>query len=163
MKKIVLSFFLIAIIATSLFAKDESVDLASQVAETSLTYNLYRKIDDSFTLIGDGETYIVDNLNPLSGNTMITDFTIRVDSNLNSSRTVSVKVTPESFKTILNGDQIYDSGRTPVINTIINKKTVEAGINKNREVYRFNIFVVGKRNLPAGRYISNVDVEYIIE
>ena len=94
---------------------------------------------------------------------MITDFTIRVNSNLTSPRNVSVKITPESFKTVLNGTQIYDSKSTPIINTIIDRKVVAAGINKDKEVYRFNMYIVGKPNLPAGQYISNVDVEYIIE
>lgn len=163
MRKIIFIFLFISIIASTLFANSTGVDIITQVDEVALDYRLYRKSNDTLTLLKDGETYVIDNLNPLSTNTMITDFTIRVNSNLTSPKNVSVKITPKSFKTVLNGTQIYDSKSTPIINTIIDRKIVAAGINKDKEVYRFNMYIVGKPNLPAGQYISNVDIEYIIE
>ncbi len=163
MKKIISLIFIITFSSIFLFAKSAEVKLNTSIDEIPLTYGLYRNIDNNLTLIEDGETYIIDDLNPLFTNTMITDFTIRVNSNLNSSKNVKVNVTPGTFKTVLNNSEVYDSKLTPKINTIINRPVVEAGINKNKEVYRFNIFVVGRNNLPAGIYVCNVDVEYTIE
>lgn len=161
-----LSIFLLILFFVSIFisAKNSEISLDSSITETPLTYELYRKLEDkSLTVIEEDSIYVIDEINPLSTNTMITDFTIRVNSNLNSERNVSVEVTPETFKTILNGDQIYDSKVTPIINTIINRPIVSAGVNENKEVYRFNIYICGRKNLPAGIYTCNVDVKYTIE
>lgn len=163
MKKIFLLISIIIISSNICFAKEANVNISSNINETALSYNLYRKIDSQYTLIDDGEVYKVDNLNSLNTNTMITDFTIRVNSNLNENKNVSVKITPSTFKTTLNGDQEFDSGLKPIINTIIDRKTVYAGLNVDKEVYRFNIFISGRPNLPAGVYVSIVGVEYIIE
>jgi len=164
MKKLILILVSLFIISLSLFAKKKDVNLNSSIKETPLTYELYRKLpDNSLILIEDESLYVIDEINPLTTNTMITDFTIRVNSNLNFEKTVSVEVIPDTFKTILNGDQVYDSKITPKINTIINRPIVKAGLNEDKEVYRFNIFVGGRKNLPAGVYTCNVDVKYTIE
>ncbi|NCD07735.1 MAG: hypothetical protein EOL97_16625 [Spirochaetia bacterium] len=163
MKKTFLLISILIIASTVCFAKEANVYLSSKIKETELSYNLYRKIESQYTLIENGDVYQVNDINPLTTNTMITDFTIRVNSNLNEDKNVSVTITPSTFKTTLNGDQAFDSGVKPIINTIIDKKIVYAGLNSDKEVYRFNIFIGGKPNLPAGIYVSNVDVEYIIE
>ncbi len=163
MKKIIILSFMILVASFFASAKNNDITLDSSITEVPLEYELYRKIDDGLTLIENESVYTIDNLNPLTTNTMITDFTIRVNSNLNSSKNVNVTVSPSTFKTILNNDQIYDSNIKPIINTIIDRKTVQAGLNTNKEVYRFNIFVCGKKNLPAGKYICNVNVQYTIE
>jgi hypothetical protein len=164
MKKLFILAIFTLIIATSIFAKENNIALNTSVPESELTYNLYRKIGTEYTLIEDASTYVIDDLNSLKTNTMITDFTIRVDSNSNSAKSVSVEVTPGTFKTYLNdGTELYDSEITPKVNTIIDKGIVKAGLNSFQEVYRFNIFVVGKASLPAGDYTCNVDVEYTIQ
>lgn len=163
MKKLISLIFIILFASIFLFAKSSEVSLNTSIDETPLTYELYRNVDNNLTLIEDGETYIIDDINPLYTNTMITDFTVRVNSNLNSSKNVKVSIVPGTFKTILNDSEVYDSNLTPKINTIINRPVVEAGVNTNKEVYRFNIFVGGKKNLPAGTYVCNVNVEYLIE
>ena len=162
-RKTIFILFVLGLNLVPIFAKSANLNLTSTIKETPLTYNLYRKTDNVLTLIKEDSIYTVDNINPLTTNTMITDFSIIVNSNLNSSRSIKVKVTPSSFKTVLNGTRSFDSGITPVINTIINRKVVEAGLNTDKEVYRFNIFIGGKPNLPAGEYTSIVNVDYLIE
>ena len=164
MKKLLILVIFTVLVTTSIFAKENNVSINTSVPESELSYNLYRKSGAEYTLIDENSTYVIDDLNSLNTNTMITDFTIRVDSNLNSAKSVSVEVTPGTFTTYLNdGKDLYDSGLTPRINTIIDKGIVKAGLNEFEEVYRFNIFVVGKANLPAGDYTCLVDVEYIVE
>ncbi len=164
MKKLIIILVSLFVLSSSLFSEKKDVKLNSSIKETPLTYELFRKLpDNSLILIEDESIYVIDEINPLTTNTMITDFTIRVNSNLNFERTVSVSVEPDSFKTVLNGDQIFDSKITPKINTIIIKPIVKAGLNEDKEVYRFNIFVGGRKNLPAGIYTCNVDVKYTIE
>lgn len=163
MRRILVMVIFTIVSITSLFSRENNVSLNTSIDEAPLEYELYRKLDNNLTLIEDGSVYIIDNLNDLSTNTMITDFTIRVNSNLNSSKSVNVNITPGTFKTFLNDTQVYDSKIKPIINTIINRKVVNPGLNVNKEVYRFNIFVCGRKNLPAGKYICNVNVEYSIE
>ncbi|MGD1817677.1 MAG: hypothetical protein ACPKNR_11640 [Pleomorphochaeta sp.] len=162
-RRTILVLLLLGLNILPIFSSSADIDLKSKIDEQPLTYNLYRKTDSGLILIEEDSTYTIDEINPLTTNTMITDFSIIVNSNLNSSRSVTVKVTPSSFTTVLNGDRPFDSGVVPVINTIIDRKVVNAGLNSDKEVYRFNIFVGGKPNLPAGIYKSIVNVDYIIE
>ena len=165
MKKTVLILLMAAIALSSLFAKSAEVQLNSNIDEAPLVYKLYRELETKELIeITDETPYVVSEINPLTTNTMITDFIIIANSNSNSDKSISVTITPGTFKTYLNEDEEYDTEITPIINVNGSSDSIlPAGLNTDKEVYRFNIFVNGKPNLPAGDYVSIVNVEYKIE
>ena len=55
MRKIIFMFLFISIIASTLFANSTGVDIITQVDEVALDYKLYRKNDNSLTVLKDGD------------------------------------------------------------------------------------------------------------
>ena len=154
MKKLLTILALGAIFSTTLFAKSAQVQLNTSIEETEVSYELaYGK-----AVLEDGiETYAINIDAPLTEAGKTDPFTVYASSNKNKDMSVSVKVSPESFKTTLNnGNDNFDSGITPQVNTINNVSTVPAGLQKDLLVNKFNMSWTGNKELPAGKYTSDV-------
>ncbi|MCY1152320.1 MAG: hypothetical protein OWP43_07855, partial [Sphaerochaetaceae bacterium] len=101
---------------------------------------------------------------PLTEDGKTDTFTVYASSNKNSDMSVSVKVSPESFKTTLNnGTEAFDSKIIPSVNTYTSLETIAAGLHSNLLVNKFNMSWSGNEKLPAGDYVSNVKIEYTIK
>ncbi len=161
MKKLLTILALAAIVSTSIFAKSAQVQLNTSIEETEVSYQLaYGDVE-----LEDGiETYDIDIDAPLTEDGKTDLFTVYASSNKNSDMSVSVKVSPESFKTTLNnGTESYDSEITPSVNTYTSLETIAAGLHSNLLVNEFNMSWSGNEELPAGDYVSNVKIEYTIK
>ncbi len=157
MKKL-LTILTISLIATAaLFAKTAQVQLVTSVAETPVTYLLAY----DGTTINDGADYSI-TVKPLTENDQTKDFTVTASSNKNNDLSIEVTVTPETFKTTLNGNTNYDSKIQPKVNKIVEVDTLTAGKHVNYLVNKFNLSWTGNKDLPAGDYTSNVKIEYSI-
>jgi len=159
MKKILTILTLSLIAITSIFGKSAQVQLETSIEETPVSYKLAYDGKD----LTDGiENYTIE-VAPLTkaGNTK--DFTIYANSNMNSDLEVTVKVSPHSFKTILNGNTEYDSKIEPKVKSILSIEKITAGLHNKYLVNKFNLFWEGNKDLPAGDYVSNVYIYYSIK
>ncbi|MGD6731773.1 MAG: hypothetical protein ACPKMZ_11965 [Pleomorphochaeta sp.] len=146
---------------TSIVAKSAQVQLTTVISESELTYELYYNNSE----IADSTTeYVINIADSLSTGGETEDFTVLASSNKNSDMSVSVKVSPESFKTTLNnGTEAFDSKIIPSVNTYTSLETIAAGLHSNLLVNEFNMSWSGNEELPAGDYVSNVKIEYTIK
>lgn len=161
-----LSIFIISILFTVMYiqAAEATVYLDCIIDETPISYELYRKAENNkLTILGENTIYVINNINLLDTNTRIENFTIIANSNLETEKTVTVDILPESFKTILDNNTIFDSQIIPIIDIIFNNPIISAGSHKNIEVYNFNIYITGRKNLPPGIYTCDIDVKYTIK
>ncbi len=160
MKKLFIIFIILIGVSLSLSAKNKDINLNTSIAETNVTYNLYYANDT----IEDGTTnYEIYTYGSLNRNGNTNYFRIHASSNMNKGLSVDLNVKPSSFKTTLNNENdIYDSDITPIVYTPYMLKTLPAGKNKNTLVSAFILYWQGKSDLPAGRYVSNVIIEYSI-
>lgn len=144
------------------YSKENNINLNSSINETNVTYDLVYNGE----IIEDGSTVNEINiLAPLTYNGNTNIFLIYASSNMNNALSIDVDINPESFKTTLNNDEndIYDSQIIPNIFVPFRLANLPAGKNEDRIVYTFILFWQGKKNLPAGHYVSNVSIEYSIQ
>ena len=158
MKKLLTILALVAIAMTSMSAKSAQVQLNTSIEETEVSYNLYYNNN----VINDGDTKQID-VAPLTENGSTDSFTIKASSNKNSDLTVKVSVSPETFKTTINGSTTLDSNILPQVNTEASLTTLTAGLHKDLTVNTFNLSWNGNEDLTAGDYTSNIKVEYTIK
>ena len=163
MKKILTILALVAITTSSLFAvvasgKSAQVQLNTSIKETEVSYNLYYNNN----VINDGATKQIE-VAPLTEEGKTDFFTIKASSNKNSDLTINVSVTPETFKTTINGSTELDSNILPQVNTEASLTTLTAGLHKDLTVNTFNLSWSGDENLTAGDYTSDIKVEYSIQ
>ena len=157
MKKLLTIVALVAIAMTSMSAKSANVQLNTKIAETEVSYEL----SYNNTVISDGSTFKID-VAPLTEDGKTDFFAIKASSNKNSDLSVNVKVTPESFKTTINGSTELDSGIVPGVKTDVDVSTITAGLHKDLTVNTFYLGWKGNPELTAGDYTSNIKVEYSI-
>ncbi len=167
MKKLLTILTLSAIAMTSMFAmvaapsgKSAQVQLVTNIEETPVSYELAYNND----VLADGiEEYSI-LVAPLTENGETKDFTIHATSNMNSDMAVKVEVSPDTFRTTLNGGaDAFDSGIRPKVNTSSSIDTLLAGKHVSLLVNKFNLSWKGDADLPAGDYVSNVKIEYSIQ
>ena len=167
MKKLLTVLAITAIAMTQMFAmvqasgKSAQVQLVNTINETPLTYEL--AYDGS--KINDATSEYKIAVSSLTADGKTKDFTVTSNSNLNSYKTVSVVVTPETFVTTINGSEKHDSNILPVVNTDkeTNVAIISAGKHLNYLVNTFFLSWSGDENITAGNYVSNVRINYTIQ
>jgi len=168
MKKLLTILSISAIAMTSMFAmyspshsgKSAEVQLKTSIKETPVSYQLAYNNE----VLNDGVKDYSIFVAPLTENGSTKDFTINATSNMNKDLAVTVKVSPDTFKTTLNnGKNDFDSNIKPQVNTISSLDTLVAGKHISLLVNKFNLSWSGNSELPAGNYVSNVKIEYSIQ
>ncbi|MDC7242392.1 MAG: hypothetical protein PQJ44_00015 [Sphaerochaetaceae bacterium] len=160
MKKNIILILLTLTISVSIFAKDSEVNLNSSIEETNVTYSLVYNNDTIEDGTTDYDIYIYEPLTR-SGNTNW--FLVYATSNMNSDLPLEVNINPGSFKTELNdGAEVYDSEIVPTVFIPLKISYLPAGKIDNAIVSAFVLYWEGDSSLPAGDYVSNVNIEYSI-
>ncbi len=164
MKKLLTILTITLVTTASIFAmgpsrpyKSAEIQLNTTIDEYPVEYQLYY----NNVAIEDGG-YKEIEVNPLTEGDSTEDFTIRSNSNMNNDLQVEVTVEPTSFKTVLNGDEVFDSEITPRVGWKRQINTITAGKHMDYLIYVFDLAWVGNENLPAGDYVSDVNIEYTI-
>jgi len=165
MKKLLTILTITALTIAPMFAvvqldsKSAQVQLVNTIEETPVSYSL--SYDEIF--LEDGTTNFEIEVAPLTQDGETENFRIHATSNMNKDMAVSVKVAPETFKTTLNGDDNFDSNILPVVKNRINVDVLTAGKHNSLVVSEFHLDWEGDKDLPAGDYTSNVQIEYSIQ
>jgi len=159
MKKLLTVLAITAIAMTSMFAKSAQVQLVNTIDETQVSYQLTYGAD-----VLDGLTEYSIEVDPLTQDGETGDFLVKSTSNMNSDLGVEVVVTPDFFRTTLNdGADEFNSEIKPSVNTSTNLAIIAAGKHVGLLVNQFLLQWNGNADLPAGNYVSNVEIEYTIE
>jgi hypothetical protein len=163
MKKLLTILAAALIVSAPVFAsvsgKSADVQLKTNIAETPVSYELAYNGD----VIEDQTTNYEIGVLTLTKDGSTKDFTVIATSNLNDDLSVFVDVVPSTFQTTLNnGNDNYDSGIKPSVNTTEKVSTLTAGKHVDLLVNKFNLSWSGDEDLPAGDYVSNVKIMYSI-
>ncbi|MGD1817676.1 MAG: hypothetical protein ACPKNR_11635 [Pleomorphochaeta sp.] len=158
MKKLLTITILSLLVTVSAFAKTAQVQLITSVAETPVSYYLTYDGDK----IEDGTQEYEILVQPLTQDGDTENFKVFASSNMNKDMAISVVVSPETFKTTLNGNEVFDSKIKPSVKTVSSITTLTAGKHDDLVVNKFHMSWNGDEDLPAGNYVSNVKIEYSI-
>ncbi len=164
MKKLLTLLLLCSIGLTSLFSKSAEVQLVTTIDETPLAYEL----DYNGNLINDKvKDFEINIEKPLTEDGVTKYFSVKATSNLKNDKAVDIDITPDFFKTKLNGSKSFNYTSTvkPVEVTDFNIKSyiLTAGKHVDELVYKFHLKWEGNADLPAGEYVSNVVINYTIK
>ena len=160
MKKLLTVFALSTIFICSAFTKSATIQLNTSIEGFSVQYFLYYNSN----LLEDGSSVNeIEISQPLTQNGTTNPFTIQATSNMNYDLSIDVGVYPLSFKTTQNNESTtYDSNIIPSVSTLYNLETIPAGYFEDQVVYAFVLSWNGDSSLPAGSYVSEVNIEYTI-
>jgi len=158
MKKLFSLLFISIFIISNIFAKSAQVELITNIPDTEITYQLYYNDE----LLAENEQKVI-SVNPLTEDGETLDFTILATYNKRKGDTLSVTITPTSFKATV-GSSVYDSEITPnVIYDSSNKTKLDSGRHVDKKIFGFHFEWEGDENLPAGNYASDIAINYTIE
>lgn len=155
--------------------KDKTLDVTINSTVDEVAYDLnisYDNVlqDPSKTLTISGTDYV------LTQETAIETKVFSVYTgigNLNKTVNVKVDISPESFKSTLDGEE-HDSTITPYVvnkaenlSTLENDKTfsntITAGYNTKVDIAKFALAWIGDAEVAAGTYSSNIKINYYFD
>ncbi len=160
MKRTITLLITLILTTTSIFAASANINLKNTIEETSVVYKLFYNND---MIDNEEKSYEINILQPLTEGGNTNPFLIYASSNMNKDLSINVNVVPDSFKTTINNkSKIINSNITPTVFSPLTYDTLSAGKHENEIVYVFILSWDGNKDLVAGDYVSNVNIEYSI-
>ncbi len=158
--------------STTVTSSSRDIKINGSVATQEYSFNLdYESLDGVRGSLSSGDT-IADSFDLSKKSETGMFYVTKTDGNRNKHLFITVDITPESFKGEVNGEN-YDTEVTPVVYIRDNKSNngkydqtnslkvnVPAGVNKSSDVAQFYFIITGNENVPAGEFVSNVNVSY---
>lgn len=161
MKKILTILFILTVALGSLSAKTAQIELITNVDSVNPEYVLkYAGNEISGTV---DNPYVINIQRSLSDRGETNDFEIYLNkSNMPYDLAVEISIDATEFTTTVNNKQV-SSGITPSVQTINDKvATIKAGLVINKLLYKFKLSWIGKSDLTAGTYTSDVTINYTV-
>jgi len=157
MKKKLFLFIAFSCAITNVFASSIDINIKKTFSPTNISYMLFENKEA-------GQQTISLQNNSLTEDGITNPFSIKAFCNLNSAKAILVKIIPESFKAVENTKGISRTTKiSPEVIYTHKECILEAGLNQNTSVLDFYFKWNGDKNIPEGKYESNVFIVYSIK